>query len=179
MKYLLLLGIMLVVGMCSDSEEFTLEDKTIYFQYEYVNNAWGYQHNGFIVDQDGNIYEYDQPENWNFAENNKISKADFEANLSKAELSSSSLTETELENMQELALKASTGNLTELKSVMADAGADVYAVYIADTNDNYLTYKLLQMRGDNYQKNTTNAADEITDWLIGIRGEPGFSDEHF
>ena len=36
------------------------------FQLEYVNYAWGYQHNGFIIDNEGNVLTYSNPENWNF-----------------------------------------------------------------------------------------------------------------
>ena len=42
------------------------EKQAILFQVEYINYAWGYQHNGFIIDNEGNVLTYKNPQNWNF-----------------------------------------------------------------------------------------------------------------
>ncbi len=164
---------------CHEAEEFKENEKTIYFQFEYINHAWGYVHQGFVIDQNGNIYDYDQPEGWNFADDNTISLQEFQQNLNKSEVRLSIVDGEELQRMLALAPQVTENRLTDIKGVMADAGAEFYNVYISGEGETNLTRYLLQMRGDNYHKNTSSAADEITAFLIGIRGEEPFSDEHF
>ncbi len=33
------------------------EKQTMLFQVDYVNYAWGYQHTGFIIDNEGNVQD--------------------------------------------------------------------------------------------------------------------------
>lgn len=155
------------------------EQMTIYFQFEYVNHAWTYQHQGFIIDQAGKVYDYEQPENWDWPEDNQINRQNFESNLSQAEARLSLLDESDIRTAGILALQARHGELTEPNHVMADAGTEVYAVYVAEKDSPTLTRYLLQQRGDLYQKNTSSASDQLTQWLIGIRGEEGYGGEHF
>lgn len=178
MKYVLLL-LIVVLFACEDEGSYSDENAKVYFQYEYINYAWTPQHNGFIVDKHGNIFEYDNPGDWNHVEGKRISHDKFQDNLDKSEKSLKTVDGAELNKMLNLAVNTQNNNLTEIKTVMADAGAEGYYVYVAGEGDEELTRFLLQMRGDNYQKNDSSAAEEITDWLIGIRGEEGFSDEHF
>ena len=42
------------------------EKQRILFQVDYVNYAWGYQHTGFIIDNEGNVRTYKNPQNWIF-----------------------------------------------------------------------------------------------------------------
>ena len=176
---LLVIAVLFAASCTKNHEDVLLQNETIYFQYEYVNYAWSYQHHGFIIDQQGNIYDYDQPENWTWTEHNQISATDFESNLSQAEVRLSQLSGSDLTRMKVMALQAKQGELTEHKTVMADAGAEIYAIYMAQEGEQTLTKYLLQQRGDLYQKNKSSASDEITEWLIGIRGEEGFSDQPF
>lgn len=155
------------------------EKDTVYFQFEYRNYAWGYQHSGFIIDQQGNIYDYTKPDNWNFPEDNQISLDDFKDNLAKAQVRLTQIPVSELTQMVILAHAAKNGELTEVKYVMADAGEDTYSIYIVKDGEQTLTKYLLQMRGDLYQKNTSSAADTITNWLIGFREGPVFGEEPF
>ncbi len=177
--YVLLLPFLLSASCVDEELETKPAQMTIYFQFEYVNHAWGYQHQGFIIDQAGNVYDYEQPENWDWPEDNKINRLNFESNLSQAEARLSLLDESDIRTMEVLALQARHGELTQQKYVMADAGADIYAVYIAEKDSPTLTKFLLQQRGDLYQKNTSSASDQLTEWLIDIRGGEVYSGEHF
>jgi hypothetical protein len=170
----------LLAASCIDEELGSKsEQMTIYFQFEYVNHAWGYQHQGFVIDQAGNVYDYEKPENWNWPEHNQINRQNFEMNLSQAEVRLSLLDKSEIKSAEVLALQARHGELTEQNHVMADAGAEIYAIYVAEKDSPTLTRYLLQQRGNLYQKNTSPASDQLTQWLIGIRGEEGYSGEHF
>jgi hypothetical protein len=178
-KILLLVFPFLISAACIHDDVAVDDDIVVFFQFEYVNHAWGFQHNGFIIDQQGNVYDYEKPDDWVWPENNEISTSAFESNLSKAEGRLAQLDGSDIKEMTKLAKQARYGDLTEQKSVMADAGAEVYAIYTATVGDNILTRHLLQQRGDVYQKNKTSASDEITEWLIDFRGTDGFPDDNF
>lgn len=179
-KLLLLLFPFLLAASCTEEEEpDTPDEYTIYFQFDHVNHAWVYQHQGFIIDQQGTLYDYAQPENWIWPENDQIKAEDFESNLLQATARDTLLNENTIRKMEQLALRARQGRLRDGKSVMADAGAEIYAIYLAPKDSPVLTRYLLQQRGDWYQKNTSPASDILTEWLIEVRGEAGFPEEHF
>ena len=43
-----------------------------YFQFEYINYAWGYNHSGFTVTPAGEILSFDKTTPWAFADNGVI-----------------------------------------------------------------------------------------------------------
>ncbi|HKJ43125.1 MAG TPA: hypothetical protein VKA27_13605 [Sunxiuqinia sp.] len=179
-KLLILLIAIFSISSCVHDNGFEPpQNQTIYFQFEYQNHAWGPQHRGFIIDQQGNIYDYNKPENWTFPEKDQISREDFNNNLEQTQVRLTQISGTELQRMLNLVYKAKNGDLTEQKSVMADAGEDTYCIYIGNEGDQKLTKYVLQIRGDFYQKNTSAAADTITNWLIGFRNGPVFGPEPF
>ena len=60
------------------------ENQAVLFQVEYVNYALGYQHNGFIIDNKGNVLTYSNPENWNFPDKGlTISESQVKENMGK------------------------------------------------------------------------------------------------
>lgn len=178
MKYFLIVLLALSFA-CTEEDEITIDDQTVFFQFEYVNAAWTFQHSGFIIDSDGNIYDYDLPEDWNWPDKDEISLNDFTVNMSKTQKRTSTVSGSELSQMLNLVQQVKSGTLTEEKWVMADAGAESYSVYIASEDKTSLKHYLLQKRGDVYQKNNSSSADDITDLLISIRGEDGFSADPF
>lgn len=179
-KLILLFAVVLGATACiHDDGVVPPPDQTIYFQFEYRNYAWGPQHLGVIIDQQGNIYDYNKPENWIFPEDDQISRDDFKSNLEQAQIRSTKISKTELNRMLNLVKQVENGDLTEKKNVMYDAGEDTYCIYVANKQDLKLKKYLLQMRGDFYQKNTSSAADTITNWLIGFRDGSFFGTEPF
>ena len=79
------------------------ENQQILFQYEYVNYAWGYQHNGFIIDNEGKILTYNNPENWNFREKeSNLTEAQVAENISKCKDSGKKISHDELTEIQQL-----------------------------------------------------------------------------
>lgn len=53
---LLLLAVFLVA--CEKLEYDAPEDQPLYFEYHYINHAWGFQENGWLIDHEGNAYQY-------------------------------------------------------------------------------------------------------------------------
>ena len=75
----------LILFMTGCKKNYVINEKQkILFQFEYVNYAWGYQHSGFIIDNEGNVLTYENPENWNFQDNNhNLSEIQVSENISK------------------------------------------------------------------------------------------------
>ena len=40
-------------------------DQPVLFEYRYVNHAWGYSENGWLIDSKGNMKSYDLPKDFN------------------------------------------------------------------------------------------------------------------
>jgi hypothetical protein len=169
---LIIVSSVLLFSSCISKDEYIdIDDGTMFFQAEYVNHAWGYQHKGIIIDQMGNIHEYEKPEKWVFAEENEISLEDFGNNLSKAETRLSLLPESDITRMKALAVQAKNGPVTGPDQQMYDAGTTSYSVYIYDKSSHKLRQYDLLWEGDLYKENTSEAAKEIVVWLKGLRDE--------
>ena len=160
--------LLLFFSCISKDDDYGIDEGDVYFQVEYVNHAWGYQHHGFIIDQQGNLYDFEKPEGWIFAEEG-ISPRDFRSNLNKAEKEPNAVPATEVKQMEPKALLAKTGELTEPENQMYDAGTTVFAVFIFDKNTNKLKKYDLLWEGDLFRENTSQAAKDIAAWLKGIR----------
>ncbi len=83
--FLLSILILFIPGCKKDTS--ISERQSVLFQFEYINYAWGYQHQGFIIDNKGNVLTYNNPEGWNFPDNNlNITEIQFNENLDKCRL---------------------------------------------------------------------------------------------
>lgn len=165
---------------CETDEDYSVfMNQEVVFQFEYINHAWGKQHRGFFVLNDGSIYKYDNPEGWVFpSQKNNISTDDFNNNLSKATEKVGTVNANKMLEMKALINKFDKENLTEMESVMADAGAESYSFYLKSGSQDYQNYLLL-MRGDNFQKNSDKDAEQLADWLIQLNDGGIFNEEFF
>jgi len=162
--------LLLLLSSCiSKEEDYGIDEGDVYFQVEYLNHAWGYQHHGFIIDQQGNLFGYEKPEGWVFPEEGVISPRDFRSNLNKAEKETNTIPATEVKQMEPKALLAKNGELTEPESQMVDAGTTVFAVFIFDKKINKLKKYDLLWEGDLFRENNSQAAKDIAAWLKEIR----------
>ena len=65
-KIFYLVCIIVFLGSCDQKEVPVPAEQEILFEAYYINHAWGKQHNGFLIDKDGNIKTYKNPADWNF-----------------------------------------------------------------------------------------------------------------
>ena len=61
--------ILLLVGLsgCEKEGDNRYEapaDQPVFFEYRYVNHAWGYAENGWLVDAEGEVRTYNLPEKY-------------------------------------------------------------------------------------------------------------------
>ena len=145
------------------------EKQTILFQVEYVNYAWGYTHSGFIIDSEGNVLTYKNPQKWNFADEDfNLTQNQVKENLSNCIYSGKKIPKEELHKYANYIKNISSSKVTALKNVAADAGSLEYICYQFFANSG--TYKscLIKMEGDFTCENLNFYSKKIFIWLKNI-----------
>lgn len=168
MKILHLLIIALLLSGC-EKNYFLSESQKIVFQQDYVNYAWGYQHTGFIIDNEGNVLTYNNPENWNFPGNDKtLSAEQANGNLSLCTVSGKIIPKSELQKYINYIDNISASKVSAPKNVGADMGSLVFYCYrFSESTQTYKAY-VIKMEGDLECENLNLYSRRVADWLKGI-----------
>ena len=167
-----ILVILLVVSTLSGCKKnyFVSDKQVILFQYEYINYAWGYTHSGYFIDNEGNVLIYNNPEEWNFPENNFIiSEERLFKNLEKCSISEKTITREELARFSKLIENIASSKVSAMKRNQgADVGSRTFTCYEFDEGS--LTYKryLIKMEGDNTCENLNFFSKKIVSWMRDI-----------
>ena len=143
-----------------------------YFQFEYVNYAWGFNHSGFTITPKGEVFSFSKTTPWIFAENEVISFESFQKNLAASFKIDTIISNTELDLYKKLAASALSGNLSDSLQVGADMGATICKMIIPD-NDNKSNYReyILTQTGDWEKHNLAPEAATIANWLTKLNNE--------
>jgi len=166
----LVLGILISLLWVSCNEPLIeLKKVDCYFQYEYLNHAWGYSHGGFTITPTGEVYVFDKTTPWVFAKDNILSSASMMANLQSSVKRDTLIHESDLEYFQQLAYIAKSGVTSPPVLRGADMGAILCKIIIPDPADptNYREI-ILRQTGDTEYHNLTHEAGVISDWLVKI-----------
>jgi hypothetical protein len=143
--------------------------QTILFQLEYVNYAWGYQHNGFIIDNEGNVLTYSNPSDWNFPDNNfTLSESQVAGNIGKCTKTGKIIQKDELQKYANYIENIASSKVTALKNVAADAGSTEYICYqFSESTSTYKGY-LIKLEGDFTCENLNFYSKKVITWMRGI-----------
>jgi hypothetical protein len=146
------------------------DNQMVLFQYEYINYAWGYQHSGFYIDNDGNVLKYEKPEGWNFSDSeNVLSSARLFENLNKCTVSEKIISSSELTKYSRHIENIASSKVTAPKNVGADMGSIRYYCYRYDkVTDTYKCY-LIKMEGDYTCENLNYYSKKVVSWMEEIR----------
>lgn len=139
------------------------------FQMDYVNYAWGYQHNGYIIDGEGNVLEYDNPQNWNFPDNNfMLTQAQVEENLGMCRKTSMRIPAEELQKYSGFIRNIASSKVTAPKNAGADEGSAEFICYqIMPGGSAYKGY-LVKMEGDYTCENLNFYSKKVALWMKDI-----------
>lgn len=167
---LILFPALLILLMTGCKKNYVISQKqTILFQFEYVNFAWGQQHNGFIIDNDGNILSFSNPENWNFHDNDlSISESQMTENLSKCVRTANKIPKEEIQKYTNYIANIASSKVTALKNVAADAGSSEYICY--EFSENTRTYQgyIIKKEGDFTCENLNFFSKKVVSWMKDI-----------
>ncbi len=166
----LLMLFQLVLVSCNDT---LLEEKQVacYFQYEYVNYAWGFNHSGFTITPAGELFSFVKTTPWVFAENGKLSLTALNKNLQASVKVDSLISKKDIAYYQQLALSAMAGKIGDPVNRGADMGALICKIIVPDTTNssNGFLEIILSEKGDWERKNLAPEATLIAEWLAKLK----------
>jgi hypothetical protein len=166
---LLLLTTLLV---CSCQRSSLIEEKSVncYFQYEYINHAWGFNHSGFIITPAGEMYTFDKTTPWIFSENGVLSSDSLQNNLKASVKRDTLISSTDIIYYQHLASYTMDGKISEMVMHGADMGANICKIIVPDSSNPLKSYReiILTHIGDTEFHNLAPEAGVIAAWLKKI-----------
>ena len=166
------LVLMWIMGTgCEKEYYYGPEDQPVYFEYHYINQAWGVADNGWLIDNEGKVWGYDRPEDYRWPDSTgHLTFEDLEYNLAQADTLLLSFKCNELEKYTRLIRGAADGHLSESRTRGADMGSACLSCYAYDQETGTYTYVLLSATGDWEQFNQSAEAEILVDWMKDFEG---------
>lgn len=144
-------------------------DQSIFFQYDYVNYSWGYQHNGFIIDSEGNVLVYDNPEKWNFPDPDyNLTSEQVNENIAACNPSGIKISMEELRKYAGYINNIASSKVTALKNVAKDAGSTEFICYQYSGEKSAYKGSLIRMEGDFTCENLNFYSKKVAAWMQDI-----------
>jgi hypothetical protein len=146
-----------------------MERQAMLFEMESVKYSPDYLHKGFIIDSDGNVFEYRNPDKWNFPDRDlRISESQVAANLASCQYTEIKIPVDELLRYSNHIKNIAASKISAMKDVSDNAGITRYICY--EYNEGNGTYKgyIIKMEGDHSCENLNFFSKRITDWMNGI-----------
>lgn len=141
----------------------------VLFQYEYVNYAWGYRHHGFLIDVDGNVNGFRQPEKWIFPDSSGLmSESELEYNLAQCDTVCGKADTDDLEHKYNKIAEIRLGKIVNHGLVMADAGTGVLSAWYWNDGAGKFEQVFLVSNGDVFKENIHHDVQPVVDWLKKI-----------
>lgn len=141
-------------------------NQKILFQVEYTNYAWGYSHNGFLIDSSGTITLFKYPQSWHNADlKGYISESDMEENIKQLDTISYTIDKSEVLKYFSLLEGILKGELSKPYNRMFDAGETDYSGFLYDQEKKQYKQVLIKRDGDWSIDNNSPDAEAVFHWL--------------
>lgn len=145
------------------------EGKRILFQYEYIRGSGDDEHHGFIIDSEGNLFTYNNPEDWNFPDKDLIISHDkVSENLEKCTLTGTKIPVEELTKYSKFIENISSSKVTALKNVKRGEGTTEFICFQYSGSLNSYQGHLIKMEGERTRENLNFYARKVTAWMREI-----------
>jgi hypothetical protein len=154
-----------IVYSCKKDDPLSDKGQPVYFQYSYVNYAWGYQHSGWLIDNKGNVNYYNLPNNWRYEDSDGISYDDLIYNLSQADSVIAKIDLQVLNEKIKLIHEAIGGTVSPRVNTAYDAGGSTLSAFYYDNITKKYRSVILAESGDFSSYNKSAAAIQLTNWL--------------
>lgn len=142
------------------------EKQQILFQVDYINYAWGYQHNGFIIDINGNVLSYSNPESWNFHDDEmNLTEDQVTENISRCSPTGITIPKADLDKYSGYIRNIASSKVTAPRNVAADAGTTQYICYQFDEYSSGYKGSLIKTEGDFSSENLNFYSKKVALWL--------------
>ena len=145
------------------------DEQQIFFQMDYINYAWGYQHYGFLIDAEGYILTYDNPEKWNFTDSNyNLTDDQMAENISMCMKSGVKLPVEEVAKYAAFISNIASSKITAIRNSGADAGSLQFICYRFRENSPVYRGSLIKMEGDFSCENLNFYSKKVIAWMKDI-----------
>ena len=168
MFFILILFIPAVTSAMSSKPDIEQE---FLFEYSHINHAWGFKMSGMYIDKNGNVYSYDHSHSpWKPSGDTLLTENDLlEKYAHKKELLTSIDTSV-LNKMYKLINSAGDGKILRSQKKCFDMGSGTYTAYLFDSKTGQYKQVLLYQFGDRPQKNVSDEAKVLYEWLFEVFG---------
>jgi hypothetical protein len=163
---LLSIVVILLITGCKKTDIHDDTQQRILFQYDHVCET---QHYGFILDNEGNIYTYNNPENWNFPDK------DFEISLNQAEkiadkcvFSGKKIQPDELMKYAKCIEHIAMSKVTAPRNTGSDEGITQYICYQFSESSQTYSGHLIKTEGDVTRENLNFHSKRVSSWMREI-----------
>jgi hypothetical protein len=172
MKYLIsfVVPMIFLAGCLQLNDNGTGKDSSVIFQSEYTNYAWGYNHNGWIMDNTGKVNRFQKKDAWVFPDSlGYISSMDMQKNFGACDSVIAQIPSIDFTRYAAKALTCVNGPLTKARMTMADAGENICCIYIYEADRQRYKRVILNVTGDWSQENLSSNAREVVNWMVTIK----------
>ncbi len=169
MKKSIFLAILVILFHSCEKEKVTFRSahQLVLFQVEYINYAWGYSHNGIIIDSSGNAMHFNLPKNWHSSDTaSYLSVAYLNENLQQCDTVSVTIKKDTMLKYFSMLPEVSEGLLSKPVNTAFDAGTTTFTGYLYDSSINKYKAVLVKRTGDWSISNSAPASEEIYRWLL-------------
>jgi hypothetical protein len=169
----IILVLMFILFLTGCKKNYVVSEKqTILFQMDYINYTWGYQHNGFLIDNEGNVYTYDNPDDWNFPDNDfSMDETQVAENISKCIKTNQKISKEELQKFSAYIKNIASSKISGMKSVSSDAGSLEYICYLFSESTGRYKGTLIKMEGDFTCENLNFFSKKVASWMRDVNGK--------
>jgi hypothetical protein len=166
MKRLFLFCLILLIFSCSVENS---GSQKFLFEVEYTNDAWGYVLTGFYVDNEGNVFSYDHgDEEWQPNHKSFYTEKELQEKYSHSKQLVKTIDSKLLSERYDLVKEASRGPLSEPFLRCFDMGRLTYLAYRYETQTGKYEPIILHRAGSMAQKNISEGANSLFEWLNTI-----------
>jgi hypothetical protein len=150
------------------------EDQKILFQYSYIRDSGNTENQGFIIDKEGNVLIYNQPEKWNFPDQGSIlTQAQVAENLKSCTGTGIKVPPAELKKFESYIINLAASKVSARKTTGTEKGTFNYYCFTYSSDD--ATYKQVTIRthGDFVCENFNFFARKVAEWMnLILQGLP-------
>lgn len=161
--------IILFITGCKKNNVISNKQK-ILFQLDYINNITGNQHNGFIIDEEGNILAYNNPTGWNYPDNEfSMNEEQVAVNISKCIQTGKKITSEELQKYSKYIKNIASSKVTALKSTKAtDLGSLEFVCYQYSSGTGKYYVSIIKKEGNSSCENLNFFSKKVVAWMREI-----------
>ncbi len=169
-RYSAILILLLLFASCKKMHVVS-EGQKVLFQVDYINYSSGYVHNGFIIDNEGNVLTYEKPEKWHFPDkNNFLFQHEIVENMLSCKPSGKRIPESELKKYVNYINNIAASKVSARKTRTRGNRTGTTSYYCFQYSESESEYKVVTIKteGEIECENLNFFSRRVVEWLKEI-----------